>query len=208
MRKSGEVTPVDTPQTTASPISASTVVANVLKAPMPSTYEATALLQLRQRNFPWVRITLRGKSYFEAPDRLAVKFDKVPTYMRSLPEAYAKMLNVALWPEQYTFSLGRSQIVNDHSDFALDLTPKAPPISDRGVALINPTNWTIEQVRWSLSGGVDFNMSEAYQQIGFYRLPVMQTLTVHTPYATADGIARFSDFVLNIPIDNRIFTSP
>lgn len=142
-------------------------------------------------------------SYFQAPDRLTVQFENVPSYMRSLPDAYAKMLNVAAWPQRYSIALGEPLSVNGHADVAVNLTPKTPPIDERGVALINPTDWTVEQVRWSLSGGVDFSMSETYQQIGVYRLPAMQILTVHTPYATADGAGIFSNYVVNIPIDQQ-----
>lgn len=179
-----------------------------MKERLPSTYQAATSLQIRQRNFPWARVTLHGMSYFESPDHLTIQFENVPGYMRSLPEAYAKMLNVAAWPVRYDVALGEPLVVNGHTDITLNLTPKTPPIDERGVALINPMDWTVEQVRWSLSGGVNISMSEAYKQIGFYRLPAMQMLTVRTPYATADGIGSFSNYVVNAPIDQKIFSQP
>ena len=186
---------------------AQTVIANVAKSThAPRSFKAATQLQLKQRSFPFTKVALSGTSYFQAPNRLAVRFTNVPGYMSGLPEAYAMVLNVGAWPQEYNASLSQPQNVNGHTDLALSLTPKSPQSSDRGVALVNPANWTVERVDWNLSGGVSLTMTEAYTDVDSYRLPSSQELSIHTPYATADGSATLQNYAVNVPIDGQIFT--
>ncbi len=186
---------------------AQSVMTNVAKSThAPRSFEAATQLQLKQRSFPFTRVALSGTSYFQAPNRLAVRFTKVPGYMRGLPKAYATLLNVGAWPQEYNAAMVSPQSVNGHMDLALALTPKSTQSTDRGVALVNPTNWTVEQVNWNLSGGVTLAMTEAYINVGSYRVPASQSLSVHTPYATADGNATLQNYALNVPIDGGIFS--
>jgi hypothetical protein len=186
---------------------AQSVMTNVAKSTRsPRSFEAATQLQLKQRSFPFTRVSLSGTSYFRAPNRLAVRFARVPGYMRGLPKAYATLLNVGAWPQEYNAAMMSPQNVNGHTDLALQLTPKSAQSSDRGVALVNPTNWTVEQVNWDLSGGVKLTMMETYATVGSYRVPSSQSLSVHTPYATADGNATLQNYALNVPIDGGIFS--
>jgi hypothetical protein len=190
----------------ASMQNAQSVMTSVAKSTRaPRSFEAATQLQLKQRSFPFTKIALSGTSYFQAPNRLAVRFTKVPGYMSGLPKAYATLLNVGAWPQEYNAAMMLPQSVNGHTDLALQLTPKSAQSTDRGVALVNPTNWTVEQVNWDLSGGVTLTMTEAYTNVGSYRVPASQSLSVHTPYATADGNATLQNYALNVPIDTGIF---
>lgn len=194
------------PLAAAPETNAQTVMANVVNsAHVPRTFQAATSLQLKQRSFPWTKIALNGTSYFEAPNRMVVKFAKLPGYMNGLPAAYAKMLNVGAWPSLYHVALGEPAQVNGHTDIALMLTPKDPKSTDHGVAFVNQNDWTVEQISWNLSGGITLNMSEGYTQIGAYRVPKSQALSVHTPYASADGNATLQDYALNVPINGEVF---
>jgi hypothetical protein len=187
--------------------SAQTVMQHVLQNQnVPRTFRAQTSMQLKQRNFPWASEVLSGTSYFEAPNHLTVKFTNLPGFMRGLPKAYAKVLNVGAWPQEYNVSLGGMQTVNGHTDYVLELTPKSPQSTDHGLALVNPSDWTVEQVSWSLAGGVTLNMTEHYAQVASYKVPSAQDLTVKTPYATADGNATLRDYALNVPIDSQVFS--
>lgn len=176
----------------------------VNNAPTPHSFEAATSLSLKQRGFPWARVNLQGTSYFQAPNRLVVNFTKVPGYMSGLPQAYAKILNIGAWPEQYNAKLGNPKTVDGHTDYALELTPKSGS-TDRGVAMVNPTDWSVEQVTWMLSGGVQLSMAEHYANVQSYRVPSSQSVSVRTPYATADGTAQLRDYVVNVPISERVF---
>jgi len=174
------------------------------QAPTPKSFKADTSLRLKQRSFPWTKIDLQGTSYFQAPNRLVVKFNNLPRYMSGLPQAYAKVLNVGAWPEQYNASLGAPQTIDGHSDLTLNLTPKSGS-GDHGVAWVNPSNWTVEQVKWNLSGGVQLSMVEQYANVNSYRVPVAQSVSVRTPYATADGTAKLENYAVNVPIDEQVF---
>jgi outer membrane lipoprotein-sorting protein len=185
---------------------ADAVMTNLVQhAPTPQSFTAATTMDLKQRSFPWTKVSLKGTSYFKAPNQLVVKFSNMPGYMSGLPQAYAKVLNVGAWPREYNATLGDSQNFNGHTDYALDLTPKEGG-SDRGVALVNPTNWTVERVTWDLSGGVQLAVSENYADVGSYRVPAKQNLSVRTPYATADGTATLDGYAMNVPINDGIFT--
>ncbi|MBV8424047.1 MAG: hypothetical protein JO349_02560 [Candidatus Eremiobacteraeota bacterium] len=186
---------------------AQSVMANVAtSASAPRSFQASTSLQLKQRSFPWKRVALNGTSYFEAPNRLAVRFANLPGYMSGLPKAYAKVLNVGAWPEEYNVTLGPPQTINGHTDVMLQLTPKISGSDDRGIALVNPSDWSVEQVSWNLSGGIQLNMSEGYAEIGSYRVPASQSLSIRTPYATADGSVQLANYALNVPINRQIFS--
>jgi len=185
---------------------ADTVMTNLAQnVPTPRSFKARTSLNLKKRGFPWTKITLQGTSYFQAPNHLAIKFEKVPGYMSALPQAYAKVLNVGAWPQQYNAALGPSQALNGHTAYTLILTPKTGG-SDRGVALIDPSTWTVERVKWDLSGGVQLSMTENYANVDRYRVPSSQQVSVRTPYATADGTGTLRDYAVNVPISDRIFT--
>lgn len=185
---------------------ADTVMSNLVQnVPTPRSFTAATSLDLKQRDFPWAKISLQGTSYFEAPDRLAIKFSNVPGYMVSVPQAYAKILNVGAWPQRYNVQAGEPQTFNGHTDYTLVLTPKAGG-SDRGVALVDPSSWTVERVQWNLSGGVQLTMTENYTHVDSYRVPASQQVSLHTPYATADGTATMRDYVVNVPISGDVFS--
>lgn len=185
---------------------AGTVMANLVQhAPKPQSFTASTTMDLKQRSFPWTKVSLKGTSYFKAPNQLVVKFSNMPGYMNGLPQAYAKILNVGAWPQEYNATVQGSQSFNGHNDYALNLTPKDGS-ADHGVALVNPESWTVEQVKWDLSGGIQLTVSENYTNVDSYRVPAKQNLSVHTPYATADGIATMNDFALNVPINEAVFT--
>jgi hypothetical protein len=203
----GLLTAIGTPLAATPEMNAQTVMTNVVKgAHNPQTFQAKTSLQLKQRSFPWTKVALNGTSYFEAPNRMAVKFSKVPGYMNGLPKAYANMLNVGAWPQLYNVALGQTASVNGHNDIALLLTPKDPKSSDHGVALVNQSDWTVEQISWDLSGGIKLNMAEGYAEVGSYRVPSSQTLSIHTPYASADGNATLQNYAVNVPIDVEVFS--
>lgn len=192
----------------AAPVqNAQSVMTNVVKkARVPHSFQAATSLQLKQRNFPFTKVALNGTSYFEAPNRMAVRFSKVPGYMSGLPKAYAKVLNVGAWPELYHVALGQPTNLNGHTDVTLELVPKDSQSTDRGVALVNPSDWTVEQVSWNLSGGIKLNMTEGYTNVGTYRVPANQALSIHTPYATVDGNGTLQNYALNVPINSQVFT--
>lgn len=191
----------------ASSQNAQSVMANVARgARAPRTFRASTSMQLKQRSFPWTKVALSGTSYFEAPNRLAVRFAHVPGYMSGLPKAYAKLLNVGAWPDEYYATLSGRRAVNGHTDYVLELAPKAPGSTDHGTAFVNPANWSVEQVSWNLSGGIQLTMSEGYADVGAYRVPATQALSIHTPYATADGSATLQNYAVNVPIDQQIFS--
>ena len=182
-------------------------MANVAtSARAPRSFQASTSLQLKQRSFPWKRVALNGTSYFEAPNRLAVRFANLPGYMSGLPKAYAKVLNVGAWPDEYNATLGQPRTVNGHTDVMLQLTPKISGSDDRGIALVNPSDWSVEQVSWNLSGGIQLNMSEGYAEVGSYRVPASQSLSIRTPYATADGSVQLANYALNVRINSQIFS--
>jgi outer membrane lipoprotein-sorting protein len=186
--------------------SAQAVMTNLTNgAHAPRSFEADTSLQLKQRSFPFTRVALSGTSYFQAPNRLIVKFSNVPGYMRALPQAYSKILNVGGWRDQYDATLLSPQSLNGHTDYVLQLTPKSQS-GDRGVAYVNPADWTVERVVWNLSGGVQLTVSEDYTDMGSYRLPSNQEVSIHTPYATADGNVTLQNYALNVPIDSAVFT--
>ena len=189
----------------ASAPQAGTVMANLVQnAPKPQSFTASTTMDLKQRSFPWTKVSLKGTLYFKAPDQLVVKFANMPGYMNGLPQAYAKVLNVGAWPQEYNATLGETQTFNGHTDYALNLTPKDGG-SDRGVALVDPATWTVDQVKWDLSGGVQLTVSENYTDVGSYRVPARQNLSVHTPFATADGTATMNDYAVNVPINEAVF---
>ncbi|MGH7660417.1 MAG: hypothetical protein ACRENA_05825 [Vulcanimicrobiaceae bacterium] len=185
---------------------ADAVMTNLVQnAPTPQSFTASTTINLKQRSFPWTKVSLKGTSYYKAPNQMVVKFSNMPGYMSGLPKAYAKVLNVGAWPQEYNATLGQSQTLNGHSDYALNLTPKDGS-SDHGVALVNPSDWTVEQVKWDLSGGVQLMVSENYTDVGSYRVPAKQNLSVRTPFATADGTATLNDYAMNVPINEGVFT--
>ncbi|GEM_PF-6108049 len=191
---------------TASVPKADDVMTNLVQnTPTPKSFTASTTMHLKQRSFPWLKVSLKGESYFKAPDHLVVRFTNVPSYMNGLPRAYAEVLNVGAWPQRYNATLGRPQAFNGHTDYVLDLTPKQGG-SDRGVAFVDPASWSVDQVKWDLSGGIQLTVSENYAVVGSYRVPAKQNLSVHTPYATADGTATMNDYAVNVPIEEEVFT--
>jgi hypothetical protein len=203
----GLLTAIGAALAAAPEMNAQTVMTNVVKgAHTPHTFQAKTSLQLKQRSFPWTKVALNGTSYFEAPNRMAVKFSKVPGYMNGLPKAYAQMLNVGAWPQLYNVALGQPVSMDGHTDIAVLLTPKDPKSTDHGIAFVNKNDWTVEQISWDLSGGIKLSMSEGYTEVGNYRVPSSQALSIHTPYASADGNATLQNYAVNVPIDVQVFS--
>ena len=186
----------------------SSVMANVIARNHElRSFEAAVSTEFRQRGFPFMRVALNGKAYFEAPDRYVVAFARVPGYMRDFPSAYAMMLNVAQWPQRFTITVDGVRVVAGHEDIALRLTPRdAQSGLVRGEALVDPSAWTIDETNWDFEHDTHIAVTQEFTSLGAFLVLATQHFAVQVPFTKAVGTSTFQNYRLNVAIGDDVFT--
>jgi hypothetical protein len=189
-------------------LSPATILDNVINRNQDlRSYQATVDTTFRTKSFPWMHIALNGTAYFQAPTNCTVLYKNLPGYMKGFPVAYAAMLDMPAWPEQFVVTGAPARKVNGHTDLGLHLTPRDPNSAlDAGDAFVDPTTWEVEQSDWTLQGGkVHFSIVQTFTTIGSFRVLADQQFDIRVPATHAVGTSTFRDYHVNVAINESVF---
>ena len=165
------------------------------------TYKASVHLDVALKTFPYLSPSIDGAVYYEAPDKEAVVFDTVPALASQFKKVYPKVDPPADWLALYDVA-----VLGDQSGTtAFRLVPKKNGRVEHLDVRVDDTTATIKSYTWTYKDGGYVTFDQTYETVAGNYLVDKQTGHVELPSYKADVTSAFSNYRLNVAIEDSIF---
>ena len=190
------------PQLTADQVIANLVSRNTAL----TTFQAHIAIRLHS-GIPFLNPTMEGITYFKRPDRYEVVFTKAPSYAKPFETLYSDIGDPAVWYQKYAFALVEPKMYKGHEDIVLRLTERVRGNIDHEDVLVDPRRWVIDEMDYTYYSGGHITVQQTYQaQGGFAVLETQHAVIAMPPFPRARADATYSDYQINVAIDDSVFT--
>jgi hypothetical protein len=190
----------------AEPTAPAAILARVIERnPDLSSYQGRLHVDIRLISFPYIRQHLDATTYYKRPSNYEVVFDKVPSYARGFEKLYTDIGDPSNWEKRFVItSMGDAQFEN-HRDIALYMVQRVRGMIDHETVLIDPSTWTIEQIRYDYYNGGSITMTQSFRKIGTYLLLVAQRADIKIPHVRAVANGSYGEYQTNVAVNDAVF---
>jgi hypothetical protein len=166
------------------------------------TMSSDLQVQTRKCGFPSISMTLRGHTYFEAPDKFATVFECVPGLLRRMLSDRPSIAAPAAWPNVYWATLVSDQ--NGKTTFRL--IPKDPDLGlDHVDAIVNDATGLVDEYDFDGKNGTATTTYDTYANVSGYALIVSQTGVSLGRGYHAGVAASFTNYAINTQLPPNAF---
>jgi hypothetical protein len=167
------------------------------------SYQATVHVDVTTHGFPYISPSLDGTAYFEQPDRAAVVFETVPALANAFKKVYPQLEPPSEWPRIYDVT----PIGDDGTTAQFRLVRKKNGRIDHVDVSVDDATATVSSMAYVYKDGGSIAFSQTYALIDGNYVIKTQTGKVNIPHYDADVAATFSNYRLNVPIDEAVFAT-
>jgi outer membrane lipoprotein-sorting protein len=165
------------------------------------TYKATVHLDVALKSFPYLSPSLDGTAYYKKPDKEAVVFDTVPALAAQFKKVYPRIDPPVEWSSLYdVYVLG-----DDSGTTTFRLVPKKNGRVDHLDVKTDDTNATITSYTWTYKDGGFVAFDQSYKTVDGDFLVDKQSGHVELPSYKADVTSQFSNYRINVSIEDSVF---
>ena len=166
------------------------------------SYKADLHADVALKTFPYLSPSLDGNIYYKQPDKQAVVFDTVPALAAQFKKVYPRLEPPAQWPSIYTISL----LGDDKGTTTFRLVPrKHGRVSHLDVKADDSTA-TIKSMTWTYEDGGYVTFDETIQKQNDNYLVKSMNGHVELPAYKADVVLAYSNYKLNVPVSDSVFS--
>jgi outer membrane lipoprotein-sorting protein len=165
------------------------------------TYKATVHLEVAMKSFPFLSPSLDGAVYYKQPDKTAVVFDTVPALAGQFKKVYPRLDPPSTWLAIYDVTV----MSDDGTVTTFRLIPKKNGRVEHLDVKADDATATVKTYTWTYKDGGSVAFDQSYQTIGGNFLVQRQTGHVDLPAYKADVTSAFSDYKLNVAIQDSVF---
>ena len=160
------------------------------------SYQAHAVLDIRQVNFPWLHPVLDGHVYYSSPGFSLYDFPHTPSYLKGITKVEGTIGAPTRWRHCFDITL------EDQPDaYLLHMVPKIRgEVAEMKVSIdkktANPVyfNWTYRREGDSIS------MWQTYSNVGGFDVVTGQRAEIDKRPVRAKGTGSFDSFTYNVPV--------
>jgi outer membrane lipoprotein-sorting protein len=193
-----EATPALTPGADATPILQKMIEHNAGLR----TYRTRVILKAHMLNFPFLTQRLSGTSYFSAPDRYEVVFDRVPSYAKNFSRVFDDVGDPARWEKEQNITVEGTEVVDGSPAIVLRLTKKIHSTqTDHALAFVDAKTYMLERMEWFYTNGGTIAMTQHYRNENGYDVLASQHADVHIPFIHAVADAEYGPYDMNVAIE-------
>jgi hypothetical protein len=193
-------------QTGPDPADPAAIIARVVERnPNLSSFEGRLHVAFRLISFPFVREHLDATTYYKRPSNYEVVFDKVPSYARGFERLYTDIGDPSNWEARFVITPAGEEPFEHHQDLALRLVQRVRGMIDHETVLIDPDNWTIDQIRYQYYNGGTITMSQSFRAVGGYLLLASQRADIAIPHVRAVAYGTYDGYRTNVAVDDTVF---
>jgi hypothetical protein len=165
------------------------------------TYTATVHLDVALKTFPYISPALDGSVYYKKPDKEAVVFDTVPALAAQFKKVYPRVDPPSEWTNLYQVAV----LSDDGADTMFRLVPKKNGRVDHLDVKADDSTATIRGYTWTYKDGGSVSFDQSFTSIGGNYLVDKQTGHVDLPAYKADVTSAFTNYKLNVAVEDSVF---
>ncbi|HTX58017.1 MAG TPA: hypothetical protein VMD47_13030 [Candidatus Acidoferrales bacterium] len=156
-------------------------------------------------SIPFYSPTLDGTVYYKRPDNFVVRFDRVPSYMKSVQELFQNVGDPTEWEKDSNIALAGTTQLEGHPVLKLVLTKKiySDQIKDT-IAYVNPTNYELPEMEFEYTNGQSIVMTQTYGKENGYDVVVAQHVDGNRRIR-ATGDASYDPYQTNVAVSDSVF---
>jgi outer membrane lipoprotein-sorting protein len=165
------------------------------------TYTAAVKLDVALKTFPYISPTLEGNIYYKRPDKEAVVFDTVPALASQFKKVYPNVEPPARWTDLYDVAV----LSDDGTLTTFRLVPKKNGRVEHLDVKVDDSNATIKNYTWTYKDGGYVMFDQSFTSIDGNYLVDKQSGHVELPSYKADVTSNFSNYKLNVAVEDSVF---
>ncbi|MBV8245756.1 MAG: hypothetical protein JOZ38_07535 [Candidatus Eremiobacteraeota bacterium] len=168
----------------------------------PKTLEASIHVDIALHTFPYISPSLDGTYYHKDPSKDKIAFDTVPSIAKQFNKIYPRVESPSRWNEIFVVTPeGDSDGVTMYK-----LVPRIRGRIDHIDVKVDDKTATISEERWTYNDGGFALLDQSFTQVDGDFVLKTQTGHLDVPNWKADLNSTFSNYKLNPPIPDSIFT--
>ena len=167
------------------------------------SYQATLHVDVQTHGFPYISPSLDGTAYFEEPDRNAVVFETVPALASQFKKVYPQLEPPSEWPRIYDVS----PLGDDGTTARFRLVRKKIGRIDHVEVTVDDKTATVSAMTYVYKDGGSISFTQTYAFIDGNYVIKSQSGKVDIPHYSADVASSFSNYQLNVKIDDKVFAT-
>ena len=168
------------------------------------SYTASVHADIAMRTFPYLSPSLDGTYYHKEPSKNKIVFTSgLPFIAKQFSKVYPEVESPSRWDELYVVSVEG----DDSGATTFKLVPRKHGRIDHIDAKVDDRTAEVVTMRWNYNDGGYATLDQTYSPVQGHELVTGQTGHVEVPHYTADLKSTFSDFKINAPIPDSVFTA-
>jgi outer membrane lipoprotein-sorting protein len=167
------------------------------------SYQADLHVDVTTHGFPFISPSLDGKAYFEQPDKNAVVFETVPALASEFKKVYPQLEPPSEWSTVYDVT----PVADNGTTAQFRLVRKKSGRIDHVDVTVDDRTATVTSMAYIYKDGGTISFQQTYAVLNGNYVIKSQTGTVDLPSYHADVASSFSNYKLNVPIDQGVFAT-
>jgi hypothetical protein len=167
------------------------------------SYQADLHVDVTTHGFPFISPSLDGKAYFEQPDKNAVVFETVPALANAFKKVYPQLEPPSEWPSVYDVT----PVADDGTTAQFKLVRKKNGRIDHVDVTVDDKTATVSSMSYIYKDGGSISFQQTYSVVNGNYVVAKQTGKVELPQYHADVASTFTNYKLNVTIDQQVFAT-
>jgi hypothetical protein len=167
------------------------------------SYQADLHVDVTTHGFPFISPSLDGKAYFEQPDKNAIVFETVPALASEFKKVYPQLEPPSEWSTVYDVT----PVADNGTTAQFRLVRKKTGRIDHVDVTVDDRTATVTSMAYIYKGGGTISFQQTYAVLNGNYVIKSQTGKVDLPSYHADVASSFSNYKLNVPIDQGVFAT-
>jgi outer membrane lipoprotein-sorting protein len=141
--------------------------------------------------------------YYKQPDKQAVVFDNVPALASQFQKVYPRVESPSRWAAIYSVAI----LGDENGTTTFRLVPRKNGRVDHLDVKVDDASATIRSYTWTYKDGGYITFDQTFTTVDGNYLVKSQTGHVEIPAYKADVASAFSNYKLNVAINDSVFSS-
>jgi outer membrane lipoprotein-sorting protein len=167
------------------------------------SYQADLHVDVTTHGFPFISPSLDGKAYFEQPDKNAVIFETVPALASQFKKVYPQLEPPGEWPQSYDVT----PVADDGTTAQFRLVRKKIGRIDHVDVTVDDRTATVTSMAYIYKDGGTISFQQTYAVVDGNYVIKTQAGKVDLPQYHADVASTFTNYKLNVRIDQQVFAT-